>query len=108
MLIKYLDKCGDCENVVSVAQDCLHKGGHAQTNGPGGVAFEPNHLVGAVGSIIFFLFWINREYGVFVPLDDFLVQLGPVFRVVLGADVGVDLSQAHARNIDSGPHGNLK
>jgi hypothetical protein len=43
----YCNESGNCKNVVGVAQNGLHKGGHAQPDGPGGVALEPNHFVSA-------------------------------------------------------------
>lgn len=80
-----LDQCGYRVHVVGVAEDGRGQRGHGQTDGPGGVALQTDHLVGT--------------------LHNLLVQLLPVLGIGIGPHVRIDLTQTHTSNVHTGPHG---
>lgn len=71
-------------NAVGVGEDGTRQLREREADGPGGVPLELDHLVGAA------------HHG--------FVRLLPVLGVVVGADFGVQVAEAHTSDVHAGPH----
>lgn len=79
-----LHQRGHRMHVVGVPEDGRGQGGHRQSNGPGGVSLQTDHLVGT--------------------LHHLLVQILPLLWVTVQAHLGPDLAQTNTGNVHARPH----
>lgn len=79
-----LDQGRHSMDIVGVAENGGSQRGHGQANSPRGVALQTDNFVGT--------------------LDDLLVQLLPVLRIIFGSNGWVDFTQTHSSNINARPH----